>query len=149
MKIDSPHFGALEIDPAKTIEFPQGLPGFEHCHRFSLLHQEGADLPIVYALLSLDDPAVAFSVSDPGLFGFNYQLTLSDEEVTLIGLSSPDEAAVVVILRRPDLDSASGSGSQARVTANVMAPIVINTRTRLALQQVIARVGFDVTFRPA
>lgn len=146
MKIESPQFGALEIDPAKTIEFPRGLPGFEQCHRFSLLHEAGGASPIVYTMQSLDDPAVAFSISDPALFGFHYQLTLSDEEATLIQLRSPDEAAVAVILRR---SGTPGAAPGAAVSANVMAPLIINTRTRRALQQVIARVGFDVTFRPA
>lgn len=141
MIIDSLHFGTLEIDPARSIEFPLGLPGFEQCRRFSLFHEAGSAQPIVHSLQSLDDPALVFSVADPGLFGFHYQLTLSDEESRLLGVESPEDLAVAVILRRAE-------GAASPVSANLMAPLVINLRTRRALQQVIARTGFDVSFRP-
>jgi flagellar assembly factor FliW len=40
MQIKSPLFGSAEIAEDKIIEFPSGLPGFEQCRRFTLLHEE-------------------------------------------------------------------------------------------------------------
>lgn len=145
MKVDSPRFGALEVDQDKVIEFPHGLPGFEHCKRFSLFHEAGGQ-PIVYTLQSLDDPDVALPVADPAQFGFHYELTLEDRDVAMLEVSSADDVAVAVVLRRGGGadDSAAAAGA---ITANVMAPLVINTRTRRGMQQPISKLGFDVTFR--
>ncbi len=142
MKIDSPHFGALEIDAAKVIEFPQGLPGFEHCRRFSLFHDDGAQ-PIVFTLQSLDEPDVALSIADPTRFGLHYELTLSDEDASALQLGAPEEVAVAVVVHR-----ATDAEPNKKISANLMAPLVINTRERRGLQQVIARSGFDITLKP-
>lgn len=144
MKVDSPRFGPLEVDQDKVIEFPDGLPGFEHCKRFSLFHEAGGQ-PIVYTLQSLDDPEVALPVADPAQFGFHYELTLEDRDVAMLEVGSADDVAVAVVLRR-DAAAAADAGAGA-ISANVMAPLVINTRTRRGKQQPISKLGFDVTFR--
>ena len=38
MQIKSPMFGSAEIAEDKIIEFPMGLPGFEDCRRWTLVH---------------------------------------------------------------------------------------------------------------
>lgn len=144
MRIDSPHFGALEIDAAKVIEFPKGLPGFEHCRRFTLFHEDSAE-PIVFTLQSLDEPDVALSIADPTRFGLHYELTLSDEDTSALRLGAPEEVAVAVVLHRA-ADAVTAASSS--ISANLMAPLVINTRERRGLQQVIARTGFDITLKP-
>jgi flagellar assembly factor FliW len=147
MKIESPRFGALEVDQEKIIEFPAGLPGLEHCTRFSLFHEDGSE-PVVFTLQSLDDPELALPIADPVRFGFHYELTLADEDVALLQLDSAEDAAVAVILRHADAQSPHRRASDPKVSANVMAPLVINTRQRRGMQQMMGKVGFDVTFRP-
>lgn len=128
MKIESPRFGTLDIEPTKIIEFPQGLPGFEDCRRFSLFHPEGEE-PKFFILQSVDDAAIAFHVTDPALLGFSYEIDLSDEEMAAIGLADQGEAAVVVMLSKREGDPNQGS-----LHANLKAPLVINTRTQRGLQ---------------
>ena len=41
MKISSPVVGEIEVSPERVITFPAGLPGFEACRQFALLHAEG------------------------------------------------------------------------------------------------------------
>jgi flagellar assembly factor FliW len=146
MKIESPRFGALEIEQEKIIEFPAGLPGLEHCKRFSLFHEEGSE-PVVFTLQSLDDPELALPIADPVRFGFHYELTLAEEDVALLQLDSATDAAVAVILRRTDTQEPHRRSTDARVSANVMAPLVINTRQRRGMQHMMGKVGCDVTFR--
>ncbi len=138
MKIDSPRLGLVEVDSGKIIEFPGGIPGFEHCTRFALFHQEGRE-PAVYMLQSLDDPEVTLPIADPARLGFRYELTLGDDEVRALRLGSEADAAVAVVLRRND---------DAKLSANLTAPLVINLRERRGLQQIIARMGCEVTLRP-
>lgn len=143
MKINTPHFGALDVDDEKVIEFPKGLPGFEHCKRFSLHHEETPQ-PIVFTLQSLDEPEVALSIADPARFGLHYELTLSEGDTSELRLGATGDVAVAVVLNR-----ASVPGTGAGISANLMAPLIINTRERRGLQQVIARSGFDITLKSA
>lgn len=140
MKIESPRFGTLEIEPSKIIEFPDGMAGFEACRRFSLFHQEGESSaqPKYFILQSLDDPAVAFHVTDPALLGFSFQIELSDEEMALLKLTDPTDAVVVVMLVKED------GQAQSELRANLKSPLIINTRTQRGLQHSFAQIRYIV-----
>lgn len=138
MHIDAPRSGTLAVAADRIIEFPHGLPGFENLHRFSLFHgEDGAGAPRYFVLQSLDDDEVAFTIADPARFGFDYEITLSDEEVAALDLADPAEAAVVVILGK----------EQDRLRANLQAPLVLNLRTRRGIQHVFSRLDYQVTSR--
>jgi len=143
MKIDSAQFGSIDVAEDKLIEFPAGLPGFEHCKRFALVHEEGTDR--VALLHSADDPEVVFSLADPASFGVHYEFKLSDEEQTALSLSSPEQALVVVIVRKDE--AAEGSPASAGLRANFMAPLVINVDARRGLQKVISKMECDIVMR--
>lgn len=144
MQIKSPVFGNIEIADEKVLDFPAGLPGFEHCRRFALVHEEGHD-PDVFLLQSLDDAEVAFSVTGPERLGINFEFELDDEELALLQLREPADAAVAVIIRREAEDEAGPASTGLR--ANFMAPLVINAATRRGLQKVISKLGCEITLR--
>ena len=138
MKISSPVVGEVEVSPERVITFPAGLPGFEACRQFALLHPEGSEAPKLFMLQSLDEPEVAFTVTTPDIFGLNYEFTLNDSEVDDLQLTAPADVSVLLIVRR-DGDNP--------VHANVMAPLVINTATRRGLQKIIGKVDTSVTLK--
>ncbi len=140
MTIDSPRFGSLTIEPSRIIEFPVGLAGFEQCKRFTLFHPDDEN-PRYFILQSLDDPSVAFNIADPGLFGFNYDIQLSDDDMALIGMTDPAQVVVVVILAK-DADGAP-------VRANLKAPLVINLESRRGLQHIFSHLNYDVAEKGA
>jgi flagellar assembly factor FliW len=135
MKIKSPRFGTLMVDPSHVIEFPQGLIGLEHCRRFALFHPERKKVGH-FLLQSLEDPALAFHIGDPEQLGFAYQIVLSDEEAADLAIrgaernvaKSAARLAVAVIL------SKESPGQPVR--ANLNGPLVINLDTRRGLQHV-------------
>lgn len=140
MNIDTPHPSTLDIAPERIIEFPAGLAGFEDCRRFSIFTpaETPADsAPRYFILQSLDDPAVAFNISDPELFGFNYEISLTDHEAAALDLKSVEDAAVVVLLVK--------DGSELR--ANLKAPLVLNLAARRGIQHVFARLNYQVTLK--
>jgi len=130
MHIESPRFGSLEIEASKIIEFPRGLAGFENLHRYTLFHPE-AEHARFFILQSVDDPAVAFQITDPLHFGFNYEISIDDEESALLKLADPADVAVSVIVWRAPED-----GATAPLRANLKAPLLINTREQCGLQHV-------------
>lgn len=135
MKIESPRFGTLEIEPSKIIDFPNGLPGFEDCRRFTLFHPEGED-PKYFILQSLDDPSVAFYLADPARFGFSYEISLSDDEINTIQLVDPAQMAVAVILTKAD--------DGGPVNANLNAPLVLNLAAKRGIQHVFADLKYAI-----
>ena len=139
MKIDSPRFGAIEVAEDKLIRFPLGLPGFEDCKLFALLHPDAEQTRIFY-LQSTEQPDVAFSIASPDQFSLHYEFSLTDEELQLIGLGKSEDAAVMVILRQDE-------GQGAPIRAVLTAPLIINLTTRLGLQKTMANVGCDITLR--
>ncbi|WP_332672209.1 flagellar assembly protein FliW [Aromatoleum sp.] len=145
MKIESPMFGIVEVSEDKVIDFPAGLPGFEQCKRFALVHEEGK-APTVFLLQSADDPSVAFSVTGPENLGVNYEFELDDEEAAILQLSTPADALVAIIVHK---DGTDNSPETAGLRANFMAPLVINVAARRGLQKVINKLGCDITLRAA
>ena len=144
MKIESLVFGSVEVSEDKVIDFPAGLPGFEHCKRFALVHEDGAAASL-FLLQSADDPDVVFSVTGPDSLGVNYELPLTDDEVAGLKLTNPADALVAVIVRKEEGDDKTPAGAGLR--ANFMAPLVINVSARRGLQKVINKLGCDVTLR--
>lgn len=141
MKIESPVLGVVDVSDDKVIDFPAGLPGFEHCHRFVLVHEEGRETT-VFQLQSVDDPDVSFSLTGPEQFGITYEFPLSDDEVAALQLDRPEDALVAIIVRKEGEDPAT-----AGLRANFMAPLVINVGARRGLQKVINKLGCDIILR--
>lgn len=139
MNIESPRFGTLQIEPGKIIDFPRGLAGFEDNRRFSLFHPEEQTPQSKYFILqSLDDPEIAFQITDPARLGFSYEIELNDEESALLKLADPGEIAVAVIVWR-DAEATAAANPQGALRASLKAPLLINARERLGLQHVFTR----------
>jgi flagellar assembly factor FliW len=127
-----------EIDANSTITLPKGMAGFENLTRFQLFHEEGK--PTVFWLQSAEDPDIQFSVVDPSLLNVAYELTLSDDDLALLKLDSPEDLSILVTLAK-DPDQAEN------LHANFMSPLLINTRERLGLQKAINRIESQVLIR--
>lgn len=144
MKANTFRFGELEINPETILTFPRGLPGFEDCIRYQLLHEENEG-PVVFYLQSLDDPAVTFSVVDPAQFGFNYELSLSDEDAALLQTDDPSELAVMLMVYKPLGADGQKIEITSGVTANINGPLVLNPGKKLGLQKVLVGPKCNIT----
>jgi flagellar assembly factor FliW len=67
-------------------------------------------------------------VTDPSLFVADYSVPIRPEQVTELKLDSLEEAQVFVIVNKVDQ----------QLTGNLQGPVVINTRTRVGEQLVLA-----------
>ncbi|MDR1424750.1 MAG: flagellar assembly protein FliW [Azoarcus sp.] len=141
MKIESPVLGAIEVADDKVIEFPAGLPGFEHLRRFVLLHEEGGAGKVLL-LQSVDDASLTLSLTGPEQIGITYEFPLSDDEVASLRLSRPEDAVVAVVVRK-DTEAPGSTG----LHANFMAPLVINIKQQRGLQKVIDKLDYDIVLR--
>lgn len=138
MEIRTSLFGAQLIDPETVITFPQGIPGFEDKTTYKLFKEEENE--IIFWLQSVDDADLGFSVADPAEFNINYLFTLSDEEEQLLQLSDVNDLAFLLILQKNE-----NIGDKPMIKGTLTSPLVINTRTRLAIQKIIPRIEQSIT----
>ena len=115
------------------LTFRRGLPGFPGERRFTLVRWGDDDGP--YSLLiDLDAPELRFLVAPPSVFFPSYEVELDDATVTSLDLRSADEALVLVIISVTDRAETA--------TANLLGPLVVNTRTRQGMQAILAESGY-------
>lgn len=123
--IDSEHLGTVEVDDASVIELPAGIIGFPDQHRYAVV---AADESGVYSWLqSIEEPGLAFLALVPAPFFPDYAPVVPDEDCRAIGLTDPADAQLLCLVTVGD----------DRVTANLLGPVVLNVRTRLARQVVL------------
>jgi flagellar assembly factor FliW len=122
--------GQRQVDDEKIITFPYGLPGFEDCRRFVLLEYPFSSL--FRCLQSTDRPEVAFVVADPLNLVADFKVTPGNAGLMEWRQEDPRNIKVLVILNIPP-------GRPRDMTANLMAPLIINMRTRRGRQVVIDR----------
>ena len=127
MKAQTKAYGEIEIDDRQRILFPRGLLGFEKFKEYALM--DAPQKPFFY-LQSLELPELAFVLIDPFLFRSDYSIDINDRDLAQIELSNPEEALVFSIVTVP--------GDGQAVTANLMGPLVVNKKNRLAVQTVLS-----------
>lgn len=126
MDVRTTRFGVIQIQDDRVITFPAGLLGFGGQTRFCLL-EPGEDACFFW-LQSLDDPALAFVVTDPSLFVPEYSVPIRAEQMESLSLQKLEDAQVFVIVNKVD----------GQLTGNLQGPLVINTLTRAGEQMVLA-----------
>ena len=126
---NNPIFGSEKI-----LTFPHGIPGFEKYTTYIVYHKEENDMSAFW-LESCDDPSITFTLVDPGQYGLNYELELTDEERDLLQAEKAEELGVFMVLSKKE----NAGKSAPSLNANIAGPVIINPRTRLGLQKVIYR----------
>lgn len=135
MKILTKYFGEQEIDETEIVTFPAGLPGFADERHF--IFQPFGE---VFSILqSTDHAEVAFITTSPFLFFKEYSVDLPDHFVRQLAVQSEKDVVVQVIVSVQQRFSES--------TANLKAPVIINTRERIGKQYIPEQSSYSVRER--
>lgn len=126
MEVHTTRFGTVEIAEDRIITFPKGLLGFQQHKRFCLLQPN--DDACFFWLQSLEDPALAFVVTDPHLFVQNYAVPIRSDQMEDLSISTLEDAQVFVIVNKVGTS----------LTGNLQGPLVVNTLKRTGEQFVLA-----------
>ncbi|RMD84451.1 MAG: flagellar assembly protein FliW [Lentisphaerae bacterium] len=130
---NQPKIVGLGAEP--IINFPEGIPAFEEAHNFMLVTNSEID-PFLL-LLSLDIEDFGFFCIDPFLLMPDYHFVIPSPDQKRLQLENAHEALILSFVTR--------AAKPEDFTANLLAPIVINIRTRLAKQIILD--GYPVRFR--
>lgn len=126
MEVRTTRFGVVDIAEDRVITFPRGLLGFPGRTRYCLL-QPGED-SCFFWLQSVEDPNLAFVITDPTLFVPDYTVQIRAEHMESLGLERLEDAQVFVIVNKVE----------DQLTGNMQGPLVVNTTGRTAEQLVLA-----------
>lgn len=136
--IQTARFGEVVVDEDRTIHFVEPVLGFPNSKRYVILdHSE--DSPFKW-LQSADEPDLAFVVTNPQFFKIPYEFELSDEQAAELALTQAEDALVLTIVNIPQ-------GDPAKMTANLLGPIIINQAQRKAKQVVLNDSAFSTKTR--
>lgn len=132
MRIGTKFFGEIDADEKDIINFSEGIPGFEELKSFIVLSiDEKSDLK---CLQSTDNKDVCLILIAPWNYFCDYEIELSDEELNKLGIKKQEDVVVYnVITIRKD-----------KITANLTAPIVINTLNMKGKQIILSNSKYNL-----
>ena len=135
MKVETSRFGTLDISEKEIVRFPEGLYGFEKETEFTLLpFNPNVESPMEW-MQSLKSDHLAFVVTDPYLYLPDYKLKLSEEDKKRVELGEDDLFLTRAIVTIPE--------NYSEMTANLIAPVVINKDKGVAKQFVLTNMDYD------
>lgn len=128
-RCETRYFGPVEYDDGSVLVFPDGVPAFEEEKHFVAIRQP-INEPLIF-LQSLSRPDVCF-VTVPVLAACpGYQTRIALEDLDALGLETGQQPVIgrdVLCLAILCVEE------NAPPTANLLAPIVVNLRTRCGRQ---------------
>lgn len=140
MQINSRLFGKIDVEDDKVIDFKNGIIGFEEHHKYALIFDaEKESSKSIMWLQSMEEPELAFPVADPTHICNGYNPVVEDELLESIGgIDKPEDVFVLVVLTVPS--------DLTKMTANLKAPLVINTDTRKGCQIIVNNEEYQVRY---
>jgi flagellar assembly factor FliW len=125
MEIKTSRFGVLSVDEQRLMTFPRGLLGFPNRQQFALVQTGPGNY--FFWLQSVDEPNLAFVVTDPTTFFKDYEVPMREETLGDLEFSDLKFAQVFVIYNK--------IGDW--LTGNLLGPIIVNSESRIAQQVVL------------
>ena len=119
----------VTVEKTKIIEFVKPILGFDSLKKYCILNiNKEKNLPF-FILQSIENDKLCFIVADPNFFFKDYAASIADEEKELLGFKDKTDVILFVIVTVfRDLYSS---------TVNLKAPVVINVKSRKAIQTVL------------
>ncbi|MDL2259393.1 flagellar assembly protein FliW [Deltaproteobacteria bacterium OttesenSCG-928-K17] len=128
MKINTKRFGEMEFSEDSVVKVLGGLIGLSGYENFIIIRYQD-DSPF-YWLQCVDEPDLALVMVNPLLFKPDYDPPIPLSVNQELDIQASGELSVFVIVTIP-------AGKPQAMTANLLGPLVVNPRSRLARQLVL------------
>ncbi|TKB25826.1 flagellar assembly protein FliW [Desulfopila sp. IMCC35006] len=132
MKKINTRFGEVEYDPNNLLHFPAGLIGLPNLRHFIVMPNKKQG-PLFW-IQSVDDPDIAFVLTDPTNFFLDYQLMPEEAERQSLDLDQGDECFILSVVTVP---------SDQNITLNLAAPILFAPKTNKAIQVIVENSSYS------
>jgi len=120
----SSRFGEISYSEDDVLVFPRGIPAFEKHHNWILAGEE--DNAIKW-LQNIEDGDLALPVTTPDAVMPDYNAKIPDDELEMVGSKDFADLALLIVVSIPE-------AAPWNMTANLRAPILINMKSRRAVQ---------------
>jgi flagellar assembly factor FliW len=132
MKKIMTRFGEVEYDPDNLLVFPAGLIGFPTLRSFIVMpnRKQGP----LFWIQSVDDPDVAFVLTDPTNFFLDYIVKPDNAERNSLQIDEEDECFVLTVVTVPP---------DQKITLNLAAPILFAPKTNRAIQVILENTEYQ------
>ncbi len=139
MVAETKFFGTIDIEEDKIIEFPMGIIGFENLKKFALIYDsEREERSKISWLQSMEEPLMVLPVISPFDIREEYSPLIEDELTKRIG--DPADADILIFV------TMSIPSDLTKMTANLKAPIIINTINRQAMQVIVENQDYQIKY---
>ncbi|GAB6094296.1 flagellar assembly protein FliW [Desulfatiferula olefinivorans] len=129
MELLTRQFGKVQIDEAKIITMPGGIPGFSNAKRFIILDHD--DIRPFHSFQCVDLEELSFIIMDPFLFKGDYAVDIDPYLKEMAWEDdSVDDLYLYVIINAADPDPR-------KMTANLMGPLLINVKKNQGVQMMV------------
>ena len=113
----------------QIVHFPQGIPGFEEHHNFRFIPDEETMLA---QLISVEEIQLGFILSRPEAYFPEYlkEMDIDEESIKVLNVKEDTvvDVWVILTLHRQEM---------VKTTANLRAPILLNTRDGIGTQVIL------------
>jgi flagellar assembly factor FliW len=131
LKFCTSRFGDIEIPEGKVIKVPDGIIGFPSYTRFALIDPSAGESLFIW-LQSVENPSLAFILTDPLAIVPDYEIETSEPDIQRIDAVNKPAPALFVIVNVPPGDPDS-------INANLLAPLLYfesdNTLHQIVLEK--------------
>ncbi len=121
LSFETTRFGTLEVRKDRIIYFDAGIPGFTYAKRYILIDYKDTEIKW---LQSIDDPDLAFIVTDAHLFNPEYSVKIDDATRRFLELNDDKDLVILLILRIENN----------KIIPNLYGPLLINASTMKGMQ---------------
>ncbi len=125
-------FGEIEYDPANTLNFPTGLVGLPTLHDFVVMPNKKKG-PLFW-IQSIDDPDIAFVVTDPTNFFLDYKVVPDEAEKRTLQIEDVQDCYILTVVTVPP---------DQKITINLAAPILFSPKTNRGIQVILENSDYD------
>ena len=137
-KVNTVRFGEIEVEEEKVVHFKNGIPAFEDEHEFLIIPYD-EESPY-YFMQSLKTPELAFLITTPFIFFPEYVIEIDDETLDELKIKNQEDVMLYSLITIPN-------GSVRYMTANLLAPVVLNTENMQAKQIVMEKTRYTTKHR--
>ncbi len=132
MKKIETRFGEVEYNPDNLLIFSAGLIGFPNLRSFIVMpnRKEGP----LFWIQSVDDPDIAFVLTDQTNFFIGYQAIPDASERNSLQISAEDEYFILTVVTVPP---------DQKITLNLAAPIIFAPKTNRAIQVILENTEYQ------
>lgn len=138
--IKSRFLGEVNVDEADALNFAGSIMGFENYSEFYLLDNNRDKNSIFKILQSSEDENLSWIVINPFIPFPDYELEVHDSDTTSLYIENKEDVVAMVMVTIVD-------GDYHNMTANLLGPIIINLKNKLAKQCIVKSDKYNTKHR--